>query len=407
MKKTFVLITMLIGVLVAHGAEPVEIDGIYYRLDIENKTAKVSANPIKYKFNVVIPDKIVYNGDSFDINEIEFNAFENCTSLSSVTLPNSIICIGESAFRNCNLETIVIPNSVTKIGVNAFRECRMLKSIKLPDNLKVLEDLTFANSGLETVILPDGLTTIGESVFNKCYNLTSINVPNSVTSIGSGAFAYCYDAPVTIPTNLEYLGSGAYCSSGIVSIDIPNSITNVGPETFINCVYATSISISNSMSALNLYAFCNCAFESVVIPDNIKNIESGALLGCPYLKTISIGNGVRTIDNGAFGRCESLEKVYCYSKNVPQTHSNAFVETPIENATLFVPEESLKEYTTTLPWSLFGKIDKIQSTDIYKIGIEENSETIFSVDGILLGEKKKGINIIRKRNGKTKKVFLK
>ena len=113
--------------------------------------------------NLIIPGSVTYNGTTYNVTEL-LGAFINCSSLTSVTIPNSVTTIGGVTFRDCSgLTSVTIPNSVTFIGMTAFENC----------------------SGLTSITIPNSVTSIGSSAFENCSGLTSITIPNSVTSIGN------------------------------------------------------------------------------------------------------------------------------------------------------------------------------------------------------------------------------
>ena len=207
---------------------------------------------------VVIPAS--YNG--LPVTSIGNNAFESCSSLTSVTIPNGVKDIGEYAFRNCSsLKSITIPNSVTSISNSAFEDCTSLTNITIPDSV----------------------TSIGAYAFRNCSSLTSIKIPNKVTAISEGAFVGCLSLKsITIPNSVEYICNNAFESCfALTSITIPNSVTSIGDNAFIWCSSLKSITIPNSVISIGTYAFFGCySLTSVVIPSSIVFMSENAFLGC-------------------------------------------------------------------------------------------------------------------------------
>ena len=149
MKQTLLSFLLVLMPIMA-SADAVEIDGIYYNLQTDNKIAEVTYPKNitgYYNGDVNIPSSVVYDGVTYDVSSIGVDAFNNCSGLTSVTIPNSVTSICIFAFSGCTgLTSVTIPNSVTSIGISAFA---------------------------------------------YCYKLTSVTIPNSMTSIGNGAFCDC------------------------------------------------------------------------------------------------------------------------------------------------------------------------------------------------------------------------
>ena len=117
-------------------------------------------------------------------------AFENCSGLTSVTIPNSVTSIGGRVFNGCSsLTSVTIPNSVTSIGEEAFYWCRSLTSVTIPNSVTSIGKYAFSGSGLTSISIPNSVTSIEKHAFD-CSSLRSIIIPNSVTKIEEGAFSY-------------------------------------------------------------------------------------------------------------------------------------------------------------------------------------------------------------------------
>ena len=120
-------------------------------------------------------------------------AFQNCSSLATINLPDSIAAIGNFAFQNCSsLATINLPNSIAAISSNTFQNCSSLATINLPDSIAAIGSSAFQNcSSLATINLPNSIATIGNSAFQNCSSLATINLPNSIAAISSNTFPFC------------------------------------------------------------------------------------------------------------------------------------------------------------------------------------------------------------------------
>ena len=214
-----------------------------------------------------------------------------------------------------------ITYSVTSIGNYAFSGCYRLTRVVIPNSVTSIGNSAFSGcDGLTRVEIPNSVTSIGAFAFSGCYGLTSVVIPNSVTSIGNDAFNGC---------------------SGLTSIEIPNSVTSIGYEAFYNCSKLTSVEIPNSVTSIGNYAFYNC---------------SG-------LTSVTIGRGIESISSNAFAKCSDLTDVYCLATTVPRTSTEAFNESYPEYMTLHVPAEAINYYKTTEPWSSFGTIVTLDSTE--------------------------------------------
>ena len=290
MKKIY-LRTMIVAAILllcsTANAFSTVINGISYELD--SKTASVERNN-KYTGNITIPEVVVYEGTTYKVEEISDSAFYNCTSLTSVTIPNSVTSIGEGAFNGCqSLTSIDIPNSVTTIGESAFSDCDDLKSINIPNSV----------------------TSIGERAFFWCTRLKSVTIGNSVTAIDFNTFEGC-----TSLTDIYCYATTAPQAYGSVFGDLnyTNATLHVPAEAIEEYRNSTPWSDFGSIVALT----------DKDISLGVNDVESTQL-------HITVANGFFTINGATEG---SVVTVYTASGvaagKATVTNGTAAIETTIQ-----------------------------------------------------------------------------
>ena len=301
------------------GAESVEIDGIYYNLIPKGKVAEVTINSNKYSGSVDIPASITYNGTVYNVEGIGSSAFDNCSDLTSVTIPNSVTRIGVGAFSHC---TGLI--SVHISDIDAW--CKIAFSDSSSNPLSYAHHLYLGEEEITDLVIPNSVTSIGNYAFRACSGLTSVTIPNSVTSIGGYAFSWCSGlTSVTIGNSVTSIGNSAFenCSS-LTSVTIGNSVTSIGENAFLDCTGLTSVHISD------IAAWCKISFsgyksnplsyahhlylgeeeiKNLVIPSSVTSIGRNTFRNCSGLVTVTIGNGVTSIGGGAFYGCTNLAAI--------------------------------------------------------------------------------------------------
>ena len=255
--------------------------------------------------SVVIPDSVTSIGDY---------AFEYCSALNDIVIPDAVTSIGDWAFDGCSsLRSVVIPDSVTSIGDYAFLNCSSLTGIVIPSSVTSIGDYAFEGcSALTSIVIPNGVTSIGEFAFNECDSLRSIVIPDGITSIGYGAFNGCKSlADIVIPDGITSIGYGTFngCKS-MTDIVIPNSVTSIGDNAFEGCFSLTGIVIPDGVTSIGEFAFKGCkSMTDIVIPDGVTSIGKCAFEGCSALSSVVIPSSVNSIGNSAFSSCRSLPKI--------------------------------------------------------------------------------------------------
>ena len=295
------------------------------------------------------------------VTSIGDNAFFDCTILTDVTIPNSVISIGTQAFLDCtSLTGVTIGTSVTSIGDFAFLSCTSLTDIQVDvgnsayaSNGGVLFDkqfttlVTYPGGKKGHYTIPNSVTSIGDYAFRHCNSLTGVTTGNSVTGIGEMAFAFCDSLTgVTIGTSVTSIaasaflyctsltdiqvdvGNSAYASKGDVLFNkqfttlvaypggkkghytIPSSVTSIGERAFDSCESLTGVTIPNSVTSIGNWAFSGCSsLTGVTIPNSVTSIARGVFEHCDSLTGVTIGDSVTSIGDLAFFVCKSLTSV--------------------------------------------------------------------------------------------------
>ncbi|WP_295214545.1 leucine-rich repeat protein [Ruminococcus sp.] len=316
-----------------------------------------------------------------DVTDAEFKAgtrgianeaFQDCTNLTSVVIPDGVTSIGKSAFAGCeSLVSVIIPDSVTYIGEDAFSGTPLLNNqtgIKYADTWAIgcdgdvtdaaLKDGTkgvagrafYKNTSLTTVTIPDSVVGISSSAFYDCDNLeavyitdlaawcrmnissydssplyyaeklylndnlvTELTIPGSITSIKNSTFSGCKSlTAVTIPNSVTNIGSFAFLScSNLADVSIPDSVTSIGHYAFNGCRRLTKVEIPDSVTYIGDTAFAyNTRLTTITIPDGITSLKDYTFDACASLTSITIPKSVTSVEKCAFYGCNALTDVY-------------------------------------------------------------------------------------------------
>ncbi|MBR3957289.1 MAG: leucine-rich repeat domain-containing protein, partial [Kiritimatiellae bacterium] len=264
--------------------------------------------------------------------------------LTSVTIPNSVKKIGDSAFDCCSgLTSVTIPNNVTSIGAYAFFGCTNLTGVTIPNSVASIGECAFSRcSGLTSMTIPESVTNIGKSAFHGCTNLTGVTIPDRVTNIGDVAFAHCSRlTSVTIPDSVISIGNSAFFGCrGLRQAVLPQRFNGrLHSSVFAKCpvkitysaarrslnlkaktetvdgiewtytIYGGEARIGGRSAAIPLSTTGAITIPSALGGKPVTSIGYSAFKGCNRLASVTIPNGVTSIGNHAFLMCDKMTSV--------------------------------------------------------------------------------------------------
>lgn len=354
MKKKTLSSILILAILsafipvIASAAEGIKYgDYLYYvrnsPTDITITGCDISATEI------AIPREI----EGVPVTRIGDNAFENCTNLTNISIPDSAINIGSMAFNNCTeLASVTIPDSVTKIGYNAFLDCTGLQNVTIGSGVTQIDRYIFENcTSLETIdvseknknycsvdgnvfskdktelimyapgktdalyTVPNGVKTIGYSAFEDSGNMVSITIPEGVESLGENAFAYCIRlASITLPDSLTDIPYNVFEDTAYYKNDVnwQDNVLYIGNHLIraIPDEVTFEYRVKGGTKVIADGAFSNFRnLESIRLPSSVTVIGERAFNRCEKLREITLWDGVIKIGANAFANCEELENI--------------------------------------------------------------------------------------------------
>ena len=293
-----------------------------------------------------IPDSLkeVYLFDTL-MSEIPSDAFSGCAGIRKISIPNTIVSLGDEAFKGCkSLTTIILSDGtsankagadlsrIISIGESAFEGCSAMSTITFSDEIEVISQNAFKSSGIKTISIPESVNFIGEGVFASCEGLASLTLPylGSTRNSENGTVSYLFDG--NIPSSLsvvtvEYvknnkLGANAFANAkGLVSVNLPQGIIEIGEDAFNGCEKLSTFNFE-TVNVVRARAFNGCYKLKGIDLSKVSSIGESAFSGCTSLVSINLENAT-TIDRAAFYDCKSLISV-TFSESLSIIEDKAF-----------------------------------------------------------------------------------
>ncbi len=344
---------------------------------------------------VTIGEGIKVLGSQYD-DYIEGGVFGDCTALTSVELPSTLIAM-PGAFSGCTaLSSIVLPASVENLD-GAFAYCTSLTSIKIPKSVKLLNATFSYCKSLESVVIDDAAIVESERAFENCKKLKSVNLGNAITLIGNGMFKDCSSIEsIILPTSVNTIDKFAFsqCTT-LQSITMP-AVESIGSNAF-QLSGLTEVHFPNTLKKIGGAAFNGTNITTIELPQSLETIETSVFSSCANLTTVILPASIKSIEKYAFQKCTSLSKCYSYIEEPFNTGEDAFYSgynKPLYE-TLYVPKGTLDKYKGMSGWRFRYIVEMENESGISSSTQTANINSLYSLGGVKQSKAHQGLNISR------------
>ena len=311
-----------------------EKNGMFYTiLSVEDKTVEVtfkgetySEVNNEYSGEVVVPQTVNYEDIDFRVVGIGLSAFDQCSAVTSVVLPNSITYIGAGAFNGTSISSITLPASVTTVGGYAFYNCRSLASVILKGSTPpTVYDASFNTYETTVLIVPLGaksayqsagvwkkfatIREVGEGEIKDGVKFEKDGIFYTIISVEDKTVEVTFKGETYNEVSDEYSG-GVIVPQTVNYEDIDFKVVSIGNRAFAACENLYSVTISGNVKTIGNSAFARCSKLSAVnIPEGVTSIGYGAFSYCSGLKSVTIPNSITSIGDAAFSDCSGLTSI--------------------------------------------------------------------------------------------------
>ena len=338
-------------------------------------------------------------------------AFRNETSLTEIIIPDSVIEIGSNAFDGCsNLEKVTLSKNIKKLSFRMFNECVKLKNIKIPYGVTEIDTYAFYRcKSLESIVMPDTITDVGSYSFGGDEKLKKVTLSKKLTYIPYSCFSSCSSLEkIVIPDSVTIINQYAFnfCSK-LKKVVLPKKLKQIGNAAFNACAIK-EISLPSTLTSIGRTAFAGNDFEKIVIPSGVKIIKKETFERCYYLTSVTLHDDITEIEEGAF-KSTGIKKIVLPS-SLTKIGKGAFYMSDLKEITIPTGVTSIgdeaffqtKIESITIPKNVTSIGEKVFYNCFYlkRIDVDSDNQNYSSVDGVLL-DKNKTIVIIcpQKKSG--------
>lgn len=413
-KYLFVFVALCLCTL-SSSAFDFEVDGIQYSYKEDGVAISSVSKSLTSAYTIL--ETVSYSGKDYKVIAVGENAFEKHNEITSITIPASICSIGMFAFTECsNLSQVIFNDSEETITIDAKPfDKSPIKKMFIGRERKFTYYLYFDNypfSGIETISevkFGDKVKEINYNEFKDCSNLSTIVLGNSIEVINSGAFRGCTGLhSIILPESLSRIETGAFYESGITAVTLPASVTYLGGNSFAKCKSLKKVVLNDAIAKIEDDTF---AYDSNLVEidfgKSITSIGTLAFYDCNKLKSIRIPSSLTQFGRKVFCGCGSLETIIAESENPFNFIEDVFDYVTYDNATLYIPTNSLAAYNASYYWNKFKNIVEGMPAGIKGI---YSSDLQYSDSYNILGQKDQmktnGVYVV-KHNGVYRKYMKK
>lgn len=320
------------------------IDGIRYSIIDDGSVGvdRLISTTQKFPIVITIPSTVEIEGKIYNVTSILDNAFSNISWCYGVVIPNSVIHIGEYAFSKCDdLHHITIGNGLESVGNNAFKDCQRLNKVIISD----IE--SWCNVVFGTIRI------YGETIMKS-------------------------DLQYREQANPLYWAHHLYLNEEeITNLVIPSNITEIKDCTFIGGNFST-VSFHENITKIGDASFCNCSYlKEIILPDKLTSLGESAFSQIEYLTKVSLGASFRGAGLNTFSGDDAISEIYSFNAAPPKiqfagSYFGGFANNVFQNAKVYVPYGSSKEYREDYVWGRFLNLFEMQNSGVEEISSDND-----------------------------------